>query len=217
MKIRPCTKNDLNQLTEIYIDCAYNSKTNILIRLGKIFIYYYHKICMENGNSIFIGAENENGKIIGFVSGNLSSKTHLLNIQKNKYKLLMASLPKIIFTPSLLLYLFKRYLSVKNRNNNFISNEGARWEFWGVSEKYRKTKAGFLLHQSMLAYCFLFGANELHLEVDSYLMAVAKFHQRSGGKVYKEITTPDGIKRFFIKYDNLSLRKFYEKLNQLKN
>ena len=217
MKIRPCTKNDLNQLTEIYIDCAYNPKTNILIRLGRLFIYFYHKTCMENGSSIFIGAENENGKIIGFVSGNLSSKNHLLNIQNNKYKLLMASLPKIFFTPKLIFYIFKRYLSVKNKNNKFISNEGARWEFWGVLDKYRKTNAGVKLHQSMLAYCFLFGAKELHLEVDSSLMAVAKFHQRSGGKVYNEIVTPEGIKRFFIKYDSSVLRKFYEKVLQLNN
>ena len=115
MKIRPCTKDDLNQLTNIYIDCAYNPKTNMLIKLGRTFIYNYHKICMENEHSIFIGVEDENGELIGFVSGNLSSKKHLSNIQKNKYRLLFSILPKIVFNPKLIRYVFRRYTSVKEK------------------------------------------------------------------------------------------------------
>ena len=48
-------------------------------------------------------------------------------------------------------------------------------------------------------------------------MAVARFHQKSGGKLYNEITTPEGIQRFFIKYDISVLKKFMKKSVMLNN
>lgn len=207
MKYRLGKVSDAKRIAEIQKKIKEVNSLGIFCMMGKKFLSNYYKILIEDPSTVFLCAENEDGKIIGYVFNSLDVKKENENMQKNKLKLIFSAITSIISNPKLLKELYRRYNSLNKNDEIYLHTEGAHGGYWGWDPEYKDSTASLILHELGLKLTQLLGAKTIHFEVDIANKNVYKFHKLNGAKIEKVFTLPDGRERAFLSY-NLNNHKF---------
>jgi hypothetical protein len=200
--IRVAKLSDVEQLAQVHWICSAEQPGSFMYKLGKTFLKQYYRILLQEKNSIVLCAEDENGNILGLVSGSLKAEEHMIALRRNKFRLLLAAIPSLIRNPHLIGDIYSRQtsMSADEKASGYIVLSGAREEFWGWLPSQRLAGGAIELHEKWLSFVRLLGASEVKLEVDRVNEKVEKMHRLMGAKVVKEFTTPDGKQRLVMEY-----------------
>lgn len=201
MKYRFAKPQDARRIAEIQSKIKEVNSLGIFCHMGLRFLTEYYKLIIEDPDSVFICAVDDNNKIVGYNFMVLDAEKQNENIKKHKYKLALAALSSVIAKPRLLPELIKRYRSVENNDSKYLHNSGAHGGYWGWDPAYPDSEASFKLHELTLFFMKHLGVKTLFFEVDNDNKKILKFHKINGAKIEKEIILNDGRTRSFMFYD----------------
>lgn len=201
MNYRLAKSSDAKRIAEIQSKIKEVNNLGIFCHMGKRFLTTYYKLIIEDPESIFVCAINENDILCGYSFNVLDAKKQNKNMSNHKIRLALSAIGSILVKPSLIKELYKRYKSLNNNDETYLHNEGAHGGYWGWDPTYPDSLSSFELHERTLLLTHLLGVHELRFEVDKDNKHVFKFHQLNGAKIEKEFTLPDGRERVFMLYD----------------
>ena len=205
MKIRIAKHTDASDLAHAYYQCFSELPTAFLPKLGVGFLTEYHRILLSEANSFALCAENDEGKVVGFVCGTLDAAEHMEALKKNKLRLLLVSLPALMRKPSLVKQVILRMKAPSaasagtDQATAFVVLSGCWLASWGWLPTDRSGGQALQLLRKWLELSKSLGAVEVWHEVDREV--VSKVHRMMGSKIVTEIVTPDGRKRQVMRYD----------------
>lgn len=200
MKFRLAKCKDLSQIVKLHYDVRKNYQVGIFSLLDKTFLRNYYRILLKNQNFVVICAEDTFGKIQGFCSSTIDLEEQFQTLNNNKISLAFSALPSIIKNPKIIMSLISRLKSINNKGNQFISNTGARLEYWVWSKDNDDKISSLLMHETLLKILESLGIKEVNFEVDSVNKNVYKFHKFNGAIEIKRIFLEDNRERILLKY-----------------
>lgn len=201
IKFRLAKPSDAGKIAEIQQKIKEVNSLGIFCRMGHHFLTTYYEILINDPETIFICAVNDNDLICGYCFNVIEAKKQNDNMRKHKFKLAVSALTSIIKKPVLLKELYYRYKSLENNDEIYLHNEGAHGGYWGWDPDYQDSLSSFELHEKTLLITKLLGVEKLHFEVDKENKHVFKFHKINGAIMEKEFKLPDGRERVFMSYD----------------
>jgi hypothetical protein len=202
MRIRIATEADLDQLTHIHLSSA-TSVGQFLPLLGTRFLREYHRVLMRGKRSLVLCQEDNEGTVVGFISGTYAAEEHTAALRSHRSTLVLAALPALIRKPSLLLGMLKRFRSVRSNriDGGYIAGAGCRLSYWGYLPGKRSGGSAIFLLQTWLSTAKDCGAQSVLLEVDESNSAVLKLHQMLGATVSRRFVTGDQRPRYLLCYE----------------
>ena len=96
MKFRLAKQSDFKNLAEIHLECGKVQPDGFMHQLGIYFLITYYKILLKEGRSVIVLAEDHKGFVHGFCSGTLAAEEHLMELKKNRLKLILSVIPALI-------------------------------------------------------------------------------------------------------------------------
>ena len=201
MKYRLVKINDIDRIVNLHYLVRENHPIGIFSTLDKTFLKQYYKILINDTNSVIVCAENEEGQIQGFCSSTLNVEKQLYNLKKKKLLMGISAVPSIFKKPRVLLSLMSRFKSISNKDIQFISNKGARLEYWVWSKENKDSVSSLIMHEALLNTISALGVKQINFEVDTYNKNVLKFHIFNGAKELKRILLEDKRERVLMQYD----------------
>ena len=201
VKFRIGKVTDANQLTEIHLESGKNQPGAFMHLLGFLFLKKYYQILLQEKHSLIIVAEDETGLIYGFCSGTMDASEHIRSVKSNKIQLGLAAIPAILRKPKLLreLIIRKKHISDDSNSIEYNTKVGVRNEYWGWRNHCDKSTSPELF-KTWRDIVYSFGYSSFRGEVDLINKQIVLFHKFLGGRILKEITLPDGRKRYFVEY-----------------
>lgn len=207
MKYRLAKSCDAIRIAEIQSKIKEVNSLGIFCHMRIGFLKQYYKLIIEDPESVFICAIDDNNKIVGYNFMVLDAEKQNENIKKHKYELVLASISSILHKPKLLKQLINRYHSVENNDSKYLHNAGAHGGYWGWDPMYPNSEASLKLHELTLFIMKQLGTEVVFFEVDNDNTKILRFHKINGAKIEKEIKLHDGRIRSFMYY-NLNTHKF---------
>lgn len=192
---------DLKDVVNIHYATRSVNNNGIFAIMGKSFIKEYYKLVIKSQYTVIIGAQNDDGHIIGHCYVILDCRKFDQYINKNTIHLIIGAFVSIIRQPSILKKLMDRYKSLKKRDGRYFIKEGVRGGFWGWNPQYSDPIASIEMHNCMLKIIRDLGFNSFAFEVDRVNKKVYKLHKINGAKEFDSIILSDGRERAFMKYD----------------
>lgn len=200
MRYRIAKPADLKSIVNLHYKVRESYNLGFFSHMKRMFFFQYYKILLNDKNEIILCAEDETGKICGFISATLDANEQFNNLKRNRFKLAFASLTTLITTPKVLKEIIKRYKSMADNGSSdlYISKEGCRGEFWAW-DTHKPDPAGAVELQSRLIRMLrALGVKKMYSEVDVVNKRIVKFHQLNGAYEVGRITLPDGRERLFL-------------------
>lgn len=207
MRYRIAKSCDAKRIAKIQSAIKEVNSLGIFCHMGIGFLTEYYRQIIEDEESVFICAVNDDGLIVGYCFNVLDAAKQTENLRGHKYRLALSSVSTIIRKPSILKELWKRYKSVEANDDSYFHNEGAHGGYWGWDPKYPDSSSSLYLHELTALITKNLGVHKLHFEVDNDNKTVLKFHKLNGAVIEKQFTLPDGRVRTFMHYD-LDKHKF---------
>ena len=201
IKFRLAKPSDAKQLADVQMHVKERYNEGIALALGKRYITAYYKIILNDPWEVVICAENEDGKIVGFISDSLNAKERFENIRKHRLTLGFAAMTSLILHPSLIKDVWQRYKSLNNKNSKekFVHTEGVRVGYW-CWLKSDDSLRSIDLNRANGAILRALGVKVIHFEVDKFNKAVYKFNIKvNKAEPVEEITLPDGRVRVLMR------------------
>jgi hypothetical protein len=200
MNLRLANRNDANQLAQLHELSSAKQPGGFMFRLGRAFLSQYYRALIDEGSCIILCATDASDKLIGFVAGSLDAKARLTALKRNRFRLLVASLPAFIRHPSLMreVYVRQNAGSADESEMGFVVQSGAHEEFWAWLPDHGS--GAIELHLKWLSLMRLLGARTISGEVDKVNDVIVRAHRMLGARVIREFTTPDGRERLLIQY-----------------
>jgi hypothetical protein len=169
-----------------------------------MFLTRYYRILLEDENGVVLCAVDDDGQIVGFVSGTLDAAGSSSALREHKLSLALWAGPATIRKPSLLLGLRSRYKTLvpppEASDRLYVSAQGARCSYWAVRRMEQSGIVAIALLRQWLAIMRSLGAGRIVLEVDEQNADVAKVHQLLGARESRRYVTPDGKSRRELYY-----------------
>jgi len=202
MRFRIAKPQDARQIAHIHWCSSVEQPGGYMHKLGEGFLREYYKVLLNEPNSVVICAEDNDGEIHGFLSGSLKTEEHSSALKNNRARFLLATLPVIIKTPSLIrsIYSRQKLKSADEDVEGFIVLKGARSEYWGWLPSKPNHAAAIGLYQTWLALVGRLGVSSVRFEVDQQNDKIVKIHRKMGATIVKVIKTPDGTDRYIMEH-----------------
>ena len=202
IKFRLAESADIDKLASVHLECTRKQLFGSMSKYGMSYFKIYYKILLKEKYRIILIAEDESGIISGFVSGTLSAEDHLMEMNKNKFRLAYAAIPALLRHPIIVRDLIKRkkYLKSGNQNTQYIIASGARVDYWGWLHSNKHMSIP--LFRAWLRIAFERGTSSIRGDVyaeDINLVNIQKFN---GAKIINEVICHDGRKRYVIEFVN---------------
>lgn len=188
-------------LSQIHYHSGQFQNDGFMYKLGFDFLKRYYKVLLSEKQSFVLVAEDSSSKIHGFVSGTQNASSHLSAIRNDRFLLALTLLKRVIFSPSLIKEIFRRYKYVNkiNDSDSYGVLDGARLEYWIWDTDSSSNLSVFLL-KSWINIMKEMGVNEIHGEVDKFNIKSQKVHKLMGAIFYDTKILTDGRERTFYKY-----------------
>lgn len=200
MIFRIAKNKDFKDLAKLHAKSGKTQEDGFLFKLGESFLRTYYKLLLNEPKSIIILAEDNFGKIHGFVSGTQSATEHLKSLNKNRLIIAIRTIPSIIFKPNLFKEILKRYrFSNGSGKDSYGVKEGARLEYWIWDEDSQSNLSPMLL-KAWIEMMYILGVSEIHGEVDKKNKRSYAFHKIMGAEFYETTILSDKRERIFYKY-----------------
>lgn len=214
MKYRLVKIKDIDSIVNLHYLVREKYPIGIFSTLDKTFLSQYYKILINDVNSVIVCAENSEGKIQGFCSSTLNVEKQLNNLKKKKFLMAISAVPSIFKKPKVFFSLMLRFKSINNKDIQFISNKGARLEYWVWSKENKDSVSSLIMHEALLNTILALGVKKINFEVDTHNKNVLKFHILNGAKELKRILLEDKRERVLMQYDfdnRITKVKLYKK------
>lgn len=188
-------------IAQIHYHSGQFQNDGFMYRLGFDFLKRYYKVLLSEKQSFVLVAEDSSGCIHGFVSGTQNATSHLSAIRNDRVFLALTLLKSVVFSPSLLKEIIRRYKYVNRINDaeSFGAIDGARLEYW-IWDTDSASNLSVLLLKAWINIMKEMGVNQIHGEVDQSNVKSQKVHKLMGAIFYNTITLADGRDRIFYKY-----------------
>lgn len=198
--------SDAAYLAKLHITCGKNQNGSFMPMLGLKFLTNYYKVLLSSESSVVILAFSTKSKeYLGFHSGSLDASEIRHSINKAKFKLGWTALVSLIFRPTILYQVIKRYLALQNYASDFIIKEGPRGEYWAWKPGALPSYGAVKLHRIWHHIMFILGCKHVRSEVNINHSRVHKAVLAMGGKILSETTDLSNQARIIVEYD---LEKF---------
>lgn len=200
LKTKELRLSDVNHVVDIHLNTF---KGFFLASLGRSFLLYFYKTCVNyEENTIAIGAF-EKHKLIGFAIGSLNSRGYYGNlIMRNKFKYSLMGLKLLIIRPMALFRIFRNLKKSKPHNENEKPNRSELLSI-GVLENYKGSGVGKMLLSYYEDQAKKRGANFVSLTTDKLNNHKVKlFYNSQGYEVFNE----------FISYPDRKMLEYVKKL-----
>lgn len=169
-----------------------------MYQLGRTWLTTYYRILIKARATVILCAELE-GNLVGFTSGSIDAEYSAKVLAANRIRLLVAAIPALIRNPALVPKIRSRQQARSaEEGQGYLVQSGAREEFWAWVAPQQP--GALELHLSWLTVMKALGVKEIKGEVDAINATVLKTHQLLGARVIRDLQTPDGRKRFIIRY-----------------
>jgi len=203
MTIRTAKSRDAKDLARLHIECSKAQPGGFMHRLGLGFLVEYYRVSMKEKFCLIIVAEDEDGKIVGLHSGTLRAEEHAEMLRRSKWRLGMASLPRVLRNPKLIFDSMARANSgsADTEKDGYVVKTGPRGEYWGWSPSSSNPGGALALHRAWHEMMKAMGATLVRSEIDTCNSRILKFAKTMGARVVKEMQTPEGEKRLILEYD----------------
>jgi hypothetical protein len=193
---------DAKDLARIHDVCSRDQPGSFMFQLGPRFLKQYYRLFIKEKKAVILCGLNEEGKLIGFVSGTLDAAESVENLRKHKIRLFLAASIATLRRPRLLAGLFSRYWSISRRadQEEYMINSGARCTCWAVLPEARANMGAVTLLRTWLAVMRALQAGRIRMEVDCDNTRSEMVHRLLGGRLVHEYRTPDGKPRVLMEY-----------------
>lgn len=200
MRYRIAKLADLKSVVILHYNVRESHTTGFFAQMKKSFFFTYYKILLNDKNEIILCAEDDAGKICGFISATLDVNEQFKNLKRNKIKLALASLTTLITAPKVFMEIIKRYRSIEGLGSSdiYISKEGCRGEFWAWDAHKPDPVGAVELHSCFIMLLRALGVKKMYSEVDVANKKVVKFHKLNKAFEVGRVTLPDGRERIFL-------------------
>lgn len=199
MNIRFAKNSDSRKIAVLHKECVKGLRSNFDKQMGVLYLKKYYKFLINENNSIVLCAEDKNNQLIGVISGTLDYEQHKKLLNKKKFRLLIAALPRIMFKPRLVINILNR----QKRYYESISNEkSARITFWAWRREAPSVGGGaIVILQNWLEIARVLGAKYVFGDIDVDNPRVTLIHRSLGASIKTEISRIDGRTRQLIMYN----------------
>ena len=202
IRYRLAKVSDVKNIANLHWKSSKRQPSSFMFKLGYFFLVRYYKCILNEKQSVVLCAEDEEGNLLGFVSGSIDASERTNTLRANKISLLLAAVPQIIINPALIKDIFSRYYSGSvEAGGGYIVQEGPHEDFWAWEENYKSGNESILLHLAWLKMMNVLSVSHVRGEVDDENTLILKIHKFLGAKILKEYTTPDHRKRYVFEYD----------------
>jgi len=204
MNYRLATFRDARELAGIHDVCSRDQPGGFMFQLGPRFLKKYYQLFLQEYKAVILCGLDEEGKIVGFVSGTLDAAESVRNLRKHKIKLLLAAFAAVLRRPKLLAGILSRYASISRRadQEEYMISSGARCTCWAVLPEARANMGAVTLLRTWLAIMRVLQAGAIRMEVDRDNTRSEMVHRLLGGRLVREYQTPDGRQRVHMEYSD---------------
>jgi hypothetical protein len=201
MIIRFAKSRDIKSLAKLHLECGEHQPGGFMFKLGLPFLRIYYKLLINEKNSIILVSEDDNGNLIGFISGTMAAEAHLENLKRNRFRIGLSILPAIIKSPKLLTNILDRekFVYLKDGSIQFGVVMGPRIEYWAFHQGEKRNMSIPLL-KTWLKVVFDLGIVSVRAEVDINSKNLLTVHKFLGAKVIEHLMLNDGRERVIIEY-----------------
>lgn len=207
MRYRIAKQSDASCIAKIQQKIKEVNNLGIFCKMGHMFLKTYYRILINDPETVFICAENEENEIIGFSFCVLKADKQTSNLHKHRFRLAISAIPSILQNPSLLRELYKRYKSVENQDDSYIHVSGAHGGYLGWNPEFPDALGSIYVNELCFKIMHLLGVDKIHFEVDTANKKVYKMNILNGAEIERIFTLPDGRERAFMFVD-LNKHKF---------
>jgi hypothetical protein len=204
MRYRFAKRTDIDRIVYLHHKVRQVYDVGFFSKVDKTFLKQYYKTILDDPNEIVLCAEDNNGIIQGFCSGNLNVSKQKLLLIKNKWKLGIALIPSIMVKPNLILESLNRFRSInqnQSKNKQYIVEDGVRSEYWTWNDNAKDSESSTDLLNRFYHIIYILGYNEVYFEVDLINQHIFKFHLYNGAELIEKILLSDGRERAILKYN----------------
>ena len=202
IRYRLAKGSDVQNIANLHWESSKRQPSSFMFKLGYFFLVRYYKCILNEKQSVVLCAEDEEGILLGFVSGSIDASERTNTLRANKISLLLAAVPQVIMNPALIKDIFSRYYSGSvESGDGYIVQDGPHEDFWAWKEGYKSGNESILLHLAWLKMMNVLRVSHVRGEVDDENTLIVKTHKFLGAKIIKEYTTPDHRKRYVFEYD----------------
>lgn len=197
MHLRVAKVCDAAALAGIYYESNRTNSDSFLCKLGQGFITAYYRVVLSAPNSVAVCAVSEAGEVLGFASGTCDAAELLTFLNRFRWRLFAAAIPRLLLQPALFGKMLRRG---RARGNEYIVGSGARWEYWAWHPKYAGSNGAMRLHRAWLAIMRSLGVKVIQLEINESDSRLAFLHRSQGAVQVNAYTTPDGLRRLTLQF-----------------
>lgn len=202
IRYRLAKLSDIKSIAQLHWESSKRQPESFMFKLGYRFLVRYYECVMRERYSLVLCAEDQNGSVLGFVSGSIDASERSHSLRANKVSLLLAAVPQIILKPKLIKEIFSRYYSASSDVGvGYVVQFGPHEDFWAWSGSHDSGNASIILHLNWLKTMKLFGVDKVKGEVDDENKLILRIHRMLGAEIIKQYETPDGRKRRIFEYD----------------
>lgn len=201
IRYRLAKPSDAKEIADVHWHVRDRYTKGFFLSMGKGFLTSYYKVILNDPWEVVVCAENEKGKIVGFVSTSLDAQKRYANIREHRVILGLAAVKALILHPSLIKGVWMRYRSLNDDNHTaqFVNKKGVRGGYWcwlKGDDSLKSMEISKIKNEIIKQL----GAQELLFEVDKFNKAVYNFHLKvNKAEPVEEITLPDGRVRVLMR------------------
>ena len=202
IRFRLAKPSDATQIAFVHYHIRDKYDQGFFAQVNLAFLKQYYKIMLNDPNEVFVCAENEEGKILGFNSGSLDAAKQFNSMRKNKWRFVLPLLTSAIVHPQIIRSAIDRFKFTKGESDTkYITPQGVRGEYWGWLPNMKDSDASVEMHERWIAVMKSLGVKEIYFEVDVINKKIYKFHKINGASILNTYTLPDGRERSEMVYD----------------
>ena len=208
IRFRLAKPNDAKQIAYVHYHIREKYDQGFFSQVHYTFLKQYYRVMLKDPNEVFVCAENEEGKILGFNSGSLDASKQFDLMRKNKWRFIWPLFVSAISNPKIIKSAIDRFRFTKGESDiHYITSQGVRGEYWGWLPNMKDSDASVEMHERWIAVMKSLGVKEIFFEVDVVNKKIYKFHKINGAKILNTYKLPDGRERSEMVYD-LSIYKY---------
>ena len=213
IKFRLANPSDAKQIAYVHNHILDKYDQGFFAQVNYSFLKQYYKVMLNDPNEVFVCAENDEGKILGFNSGSLDATKQFDSMRKHKWSFIWPLMTSAISKPSIIKSALDRFKSTKGESDTqYVSPNGARGEYWGWLSNDKDSDASVEMQERWMAIMKNLGVKEFFFEVDTVNKKIFKFHKINGATILNTYTLPDGRERAEMKYDLTTFKFKFIKL-----
>ena len=213
IKFRLAKPSDAKQIAYVHYHIRDKYDQGFFAQVNYSFLKQYYKVMLNDPNEVFVCAENDEGKILGFNSGSLDATKQFDSMRKHKWSFIWPLMTSAISKPSIIKSALDRFKSTKGESDTqYVSPNGARGEYWGWLSNDKDSDASVEMQERWMAIMKNLGVKEFFFEVDTVNKKIFKFHKINGATILNTYTLPDGRERAEMKYDLTTFKFKFIKL-----